>query len=223
MAKAAKIDDVKRPDKVTPTPTSRPVLVTNRPTLKNDPMMTSDDTKDGVEAIPMTHTARVIVPINSDITPDDTPDPTDNAEHETKDNASKQHDAVSAEASHPDPAEVSAVPAEQATPEEMPKQTIEAVLSSGSTRDIGAATNAEEIAAAEAKAKRKEEVEAIIASGKYAVPIDAIQRRRSRIAIVLLVLLAVGLALILLDLIADVGAVHVSSKVPHTHFFSERS
>jgi len=83
--------------------------------------------------------------------------------------------------------------------------------------------NGEETAAAEAKAKRETELEEVIESGKYAVPINAVQRKRSRVATLLLCMLAVVLLVVLLDVVADVGIIKLPSSVPHTHFFSKNT
>ena len=79
----------------------------------------------------------------------------------------------------------------------------------------------EEVAEAEARAKREEELEALIASGKYILPVDALRRKRSRVATIYLCLLALVLAVALFDVVADVGIVKPPSSVPHTHFFSK--
>ena len=238
MAKATKIDDIKRPDKVTPNPTSRPVIVTNRPTLKNDPMMASDDTKseEGSEAIPMTHSAKTIIPINPNVSPDPDPAEPDSPPKDVESMAGEDKEENSQSPEDTDTAQSEtegdsrSEPVEEVVPTASVEQDTkvsehsvgEGKPTSGAERDPEAAVTAEEAALAEEKARRDQEVEDIIASGKYVVPIDAVQRRRSHIATVSLFILALVLALILVDAILDVGIVHVPSSIPHTHFFSKQ-
>jgi hypothetical protein len=85
-------------------------------------------------------------------------------------------------------------------------------------RDPQAEATAEEAAALETKAARDQELEQLVASGKYFVPINAVQRKRSRLYAMLFFLLALVLAAALLDVVLDMGLVQLA--VPHTHFFS---
>ncbi len=87
-------------------------------------------------------------------------------------------------------------------------------------RDQDAAATAEEIAAAESQAVREHELEALVASGKYRLPINAVQRKRSHVHVLVLSILALVLAVALVDVTADAGLVPVPAYVPHTHFFS---
>ncbi len=66
-----------------------------------------------------------------------------------------------------------------------------------------------------AKAAREAELEKLIESGKYAVPINAVQRKRSRMYVTLLCLLALVLAAVLLD----AGVLKIHGIKPLTHFF----
>lgn len=79
--------------------------------------------------------------------------------------------------------------------------------------------NAENIETAEetAEQKRIRDLESIIASGKYYLPLDGQRRRRERIT--LAVLFVVLLLLFLLDAMLDMGMVSLPG-VPHTTFFS---
>jgi hypothetical protein len=240
MVKPVKIDDVKRPDKVAPSSSSRPILVTNRPTLKNDPMMTPDDTKsddDDTRTQPMSHSPKIIAPVSADLlsSSDDSDEKSaDSDENKVEDEqandntqsseATGKADSEEVSSSEPDEDKAassgSAIDGHGLKSAELPVTEIKPP-SSDDERDPEAEVTAQEIAIAEAEAKREEEVEGIIASGKYVVPINAIERRRSRTATALLVLLAVVLAVILADAVADVGIVHVPASFPHTHFFSK--
>ena len=65
---------------------------------------------------------------------------------------------------------------------------------------------------------RKEELERLIASGTYAVPINTVKRRQMRL--VLLFLAGLLVVLIALDLLADMGTITLPFGLPHTTFLS---
>ncbi len=217
--KNTKIDDVKRPDRVTPSATSRPILVSGQSGAPSDPMMVQPggDKPEGEAVQVMSHTARTITP-PSEIVAEKV------KEDEAKEtvNAVAPTDPVTADTS---PAVTESSPETQEEKPDEPKLSANAVIERSNKteeaeRDPDAALSAEETAAAEAKAKREAELEELIASGKYTVPIDAVQRRRSRMHTIVLGLLALLLAVALLDLVADVGIIDLPSSVPHTHLFS---
>jgi len=203
MAKPTRIDDIKGPDKVTPSATGRPIIVGNQPTLTKDPMMAPADTgkKDEPAGETLTH-AKIIAPVTP-VTVDppaaETPPAEPTASESTPD-------------AEPDTAEISGA---SGTPAIAIRESKE------EDPDPEAAATAEEVAVAEAKLKRDTELETIIESGKYAVPINAVQRKRSHMATLLLCVLAVVLLAALLDVVADVGIIKPPSSVPHTHFFSK--
>lgn len=71
--------------------------------------------------------------------------------------------------------------------------------------------------------KREHEIEEIIDSRQYFVPIDAVAHKRSVNVSIILTILIFLLALILVDLMLDSGTILLLQKVPHTHFFSTRN
>jgi len=245
MVKPTKIDDVKRPGKAAPLPTSRPIVVTNRPMLANDPMVVSlaQGESDEKPKVATVRTARVIKPLSSTLTAERsaseanaaaTPETLTEEEREAVSDRAVESD-VSPEGSKkadltPDSSVVT--PAE---PAPAPKTPVTKSMQSGQStnsqetlnqsdmqlqRDSEAALTAEEIAAAETQAKRDLELEQLIASGRYHVPINAVQRRRSQMHIVLLSALGLLLALVLVDAVVDAGFIKPPSSIPHTHFFS---
>lgn len=209
--KAAKIDDVKRPEKVTPSATGRPIIVTNHPVLTNDPMMApaaSEEKPADTSGEVLSHTGKTIAPLES------APKVAEEAGQATE--ASKAApEPVSEEKSTEPKLDPSAHEAAPSLPAE------NADKNNDPDRDPDAAQTAEEAAAAEAKAKRDAELEETIASGKYAVPINAVQRHRSQVTMLLLCMLALVLLLALADAVADIGLVNTPSSVPHTHLFSK--
>jgi hypothetical protein len=77
---------------------------------------------------------------------------------------------------------------------------------------------AAEAAAAEAEAKRKANLQALVDNKTYFLPINAVSRRRSQQLSVVGLLLIIVLSVAWLDLAADAGFIHVPI-LPLTHFF----
>jgi cell envelope opacity-associated protein A len=73
---------------------------------------------------------------------------------------------------------------------------------------------------AAAQAEQDTKLQKIIDSKKYALPINAVEQRRSKRFVVLGIILAVILALAWGDIAADAGLIHVKGIKPVTHFFS---
>lgn len=72
----------------------------------------------------------------------------------------------------------------------------------------------------EADIKRQQEIEDVIDSHKYFVPVDRVIKRRAIKVNLSLTLVVFLLAIVLIDLMLDSGAIILLQKVPHTHFFS---
>lgn len=71
--------------------------------------------------------------------------------------------------------------------------------------------------------KHQEEIEGIIESHKYFVPVNLAAERRSDKRNLGLTLVILILAIVLVDLMLDSGTIVLLQKVPHTHFFSINS
>lgn len=104
-----------------------------------------------------------------------------------------------------------------------PKPTATANESTAPESD---ANDESKAAAAEAQAKmdadaRTRKLEQLVASGTYAVPINAVRRKRSRTFVATMCVLALVLATLLLDVLLDVGIVDLPFSVPHTRLFSD--
>jgi hypothetical protein len=217
--KNSKIDDVKRPDKVTPSSTARPILVSNRPTMATDPMMAppsqfaDGNNSDGV----LSHSAKSIDPL----TPKDD-DVESSAETEsderTVDSGSVQ---LGSEQAPETPTSSAQITPDVPAPTSSVRSNVEEKPAMATDHVSEAGLNAENDAEAEAALKREQELTSLIESGKYAVPINAVQRKRSQTATIGLFLMAIVLFIVLLDAVADVGIVKVPASIPHTHFFSK--
>lgn len=208
--KSTKIIDVKSPGKVAPETSSRPIVVTNRPVLASDPMVVagaSDGRSPDVAGPPVVtgRSAKVIRPISAEAA--------DEAD-ETKEPAVPAPEAgAEAEA----PAEL---PLAAKTEASGPAPVRDTGSGKPETRDAEAEASAAEAEAETARLVRLQELEQLIASGQYAVPIDAVQRKRSRTFVFLMCLLALVLAVVLLDVLLDTGIVKLPAGIPHTHIFS---
>ena len=79
------------------------------------------------------------------------------------------------------------------------------------------------IAEAAAAAKRDQELEALIDSKQFNVPINAVARKREVKHSALMTVAILLLGLILIDLMLDSGVIFLAEKIPHTHFFTTSS
>lgn len=70
--------------------------------------------------------------------------------------------------------------------------------------------------------QRTQEIEKIINSHKYFVPINMVAQKRSIKVSLGLLFLALILAILLIDLMFDSGLILFVNSLPHTHFFSVR-
>ncbi len=226
--------DVSRPSQTPADSTSRPVIVSNRP-LMQDPMMATvlsgksepeapmeakdDATEDAQPLTP--HAEKIIKPIETEVAEQaeaaaDLPEQTAEkapAAAETAPEADAE--AVATETEPEKTAEPKLDKKDEPEPQPAVPDTIETDEADGDDKQ----TNPEAVKLSEADRKRAAELEAIIASGKYAVPIDASGKRRTLIITIWLVVLTLLLAVVLADALLDVGILNVQG-IPHTHFFS---
>jgi hypothetical protein len=79
------------------------------------------------------------------------------------------------------------------------------------------------IAEAAAAAKRQSELESLIDSKQFNVPINAVARKREVKHSALMTVAILLLGLILIDLMLDSGVIFLAEKIPHTHFFTTNS
>lgn len=201
-----KIDDVKRPDKVTPSASGRPIIVTNRPVLTADPMVVPKADSSTAEAVPVTRTAKTIAPVSQDV----------EAPAEKTKAPEAPTPAETTESAEPSPD----TPAEQ--PEAEAAENTRGVQIDTPVRDSEAAVTAAEAEAEAARQARETELEQLIASGKYAVPVNSVERKRTVHTSVGLTVLVVVLAALLIDLMLDANIIELLQKLPHTHFFTAK-
>lgn len=226
----AKIIDISAPDQTAPDPTSRPVVVTNRPVLASDPMMVEDKAS---EAESTMLTAPVVSRQAKTITPLDAEDVVEKTETQEADAHETEPEAAADEKTEPtEPAkeETDAKPpkAEPRPEDKEPEAAAEAheeepksepaAEPEPTEEEIKAHHDATDAKEEEVDTARQNELERLIASGKYFVPINAVQRKRARIIAIVLSVIALLLAIALFDLALDSNALSVPG-VPHTNFF----
>ncbi|MFA5003783.1 MAG: hypothetical protein WC498_00695 [Candidatus Saccharimonadales bacterium] len=228
-----KVFDVTDPKKVSPNSSSRPLVVTNRSIVKQDPMVKDTAIEPLVEA---PSTAPPVSPSVKQITispVDDEPKEVENAKPEsdiTKEVAeptvaeTPTEEAPTETAEIEETAKVDEVPAEEpaaAEPEAVAVSEPEAEESEEdkSTDKPQEKPDLEAQKAAEAEAKRQNELQKYIDSHEYFVPVDAVQHKRSVKTSIGLTILLFILSVALIDLMLDSGFIELLQKIPHTHFF----
>jgi hypothetical protein len=236
----AKIIDISAPDQTSPDPTSRPVVVTNRPVLTNDPMMVDQDVPESTPGLPtapvVSRQAKTINPIAAAKEPEAEPT-TEKASEATPTPVTVVEADASPEVVVAEKPKISEKPAETTpAPEkeepEAAKEDVSKAPEEAKDEPAQEAPAEAEPTEEEAKAKhdatdakeqevdtaRQKELEELIAGGKYVVPINAVELKRARIITITLAVLALVLALVLFDIALDSNALSVPG-VPHTNFF----
>lgn len=266
-SKTATLVDVAAPGKTKPTPSARPIIVTNHPTVAHDPMVSDSSDPVGVpplrSASPSGNVQHIkiippseaemaalearAVPTDGSINIPGVPSLSASALKKTNQAAAakvKKIDEVPEVADeivdNPSKNKPSEGPDEVKTPDPVDAPKVETSgPSSPSPSEEHASVpdsiaNTEEVQSVEDKkkseeSKRKEvaekeaeqaEIDKVIASKQYFLPINSVEKRRdNRLAIVLL-LLVVLLALVWLDVVLDAGVIHIAHLHALTHFFS---
>jgi hypothetical protein len=240
---AKKVMDVVAPGQAKPSASSRPIVVGNRSVLGNDPMVVTENEAqpagEATEAQPtpqsaagtpiiVNHQAKTVAPLSTpEPTADDaaptesTPTPDDKAEAAKPEEPAEAEPAAEAEK----PSDADAPPKEPESqpaddqPEDKPDDSGDDEEPSAPA-DNGESAKAAKKAAEEADAKRRLELDDLIASGKYALPINAVRKQRSR-AVLLVLVLIILLAVVTVDVLLDTGVLHLQG-IPHTSFFDAR-
>ena len=194
-ASPKQIVDVTHPGKSAPSDSSKPVLVTNRPMLK-DPMMVDEDENTKTEGMPSRETVTV-----------------------TKNKPAV--DPLKATALPP-PDSTEKSPAGPAKPSETTKSAEPATPAKDGDDEPSAAEQTEQQLAAEAEADAKHdaEIQKLVEAKQYFLPVNAVEKRRSQRVVILGIVLSVVLALAWADIALDAGLIQIGGVKPVTHFFS---
>jgi hypothetical protein len=221
--------DIEQPGKSAPAPTSKPVIVTHRPIMK-DPMMVEDD--EPAEKVAKEDLAHTAGPKLEPLTkPAEEPKTEPKAASDEKPTVeSPAEEDKQAEPAPPQPSEPSKSEPEKPTEPERPET--QTAAASGSPTDEekppagkpGSQDTPGPDQKSDAEAARKKEqakaIEKLVASGKYELPINAVEKRKARHFVILGFLLAILLALAWADIALDAGLIKVNGINPVTHFFS---
>jgi hypothetical protein len=262
--KPRRVIDVTEPGKSEPSASSRPIIVTNRPLLKQDPMVVSNipidtdivDTSSGEMPKPegdisADHQASTVMPPTAPKLPKEatkaTETPAETTDDQTKSADTEDDKPVASDKNEPaavmsnddsddKPVEESIDP--EPTESEMPETPSSEVESKDSVTEpgthsekTGTSSNDEQLApnkvldeaakkVEEAKAAQLAELEKLVESKKYFLPINTVERRRDARRAVLLLVMVILFALIWLDLALDAGLLRLGHIHALTHFFS---
>lgn len=230
--KPAKVMDTVHAGDTPPTPSARPVLVTNRPFMTVDPMLTAEQSgkgeekpsgepvakpSDGPSGAPrLTREGKNLAPVINQVDEAEQPAAEDTPVQETVQNETSEPEKLAVSPSEAEQTVhhtggIKITPPKHDTPEE-PKDEPEEDETGADTADETEAENPEE----NPEAARNLELERHIAAGTYFVPIGQVKRRRQKVLLILLLLVSLGL--ITLDLLLDLGTLNLSG-VPHTSLF----
>lgn len=219
-----RVMDVTHPRNVQPSTTSKPVIVSNRPMIAADPMiagMPPKSTAEDVElpagapeptvppeVVTQNHESKTILPTEDLLRAMEQPKPAEKAEAQPEEVPAEEPATIA----EPTPATPEAPAKTQDTPAK-PDEVPAIETNDEETEEEDDDTPKPETA----EQKRDHELETLIASGKYYVPINRSGKKRAMVALVIILCL-IGL-LAVADLLLDMGIVRVSG-IPHTSFFS---
>lgn len=230
--KPQKVFDVARPGKSAPSTSSKPILITNRPVLKDPMMVSENDPKPDDAPKPLHTTSHLkIEPVhhedsseklNVKTTDEPKPEPTLAEEAATSTSESAQAD--------PPPAtEAATEPSELAKPESESEPEADAVAAddnqatdpTNQTKTRDGTKEAEADIIAQKELERAAELQKLADSHKYYLPINQVEKRRNRRAVWLGVFIIVLLGLAWADVALDAGLVTIPGVKAPTHFFSK--
>lgn len=208
-----KIVDVAHPGESAPSPNSKSVIITHRPTVK-DPMVNEakSDTEGSEPSQSLSRTHQTVLqPLPS--TDAETPEPKteETAPAEPTDTPEPEPVAAPTPAPEPKPAPETAV--------KPPEQTSTGTSATVGTKDVQ--TESEAAVAEDEAAKYQEKLDAMVESKQFYLPINTIEHRRTKQFIVLGAILSVVLALVWLDIALDSGLLHIDGVKPLTNFFNQ--
>ncbi|HET9174585.1 MAG TPA: hypothetical protein VFN56_04915 [Candidatus Saccharimonadales bacterium] len=256
-----KVFDVSKPGKSAPSPSSKPIIITNRPIMR-DPMMTSDSGTETTQAdttaivkprrelnLTPTMTAEALAQdaASTDQVTDSLPAEEPSVSAADSDLAAEAADAdatpdVSAaiDVRPAEPADV--VKADETPPTPVPDTAPTPAADAGSTESASTESpkedttdkpapatdkqlspeeqQAAEEEAAKAAAEHDAAIQKMIDAKQYFLPINTVEKRKTKHFIWAGVVLAVVLAVAWMDIALDAGLIHIAGIKAVTHFFS---
>lgn len=82
------------------------------------------------------------------------------------------------------------------------------------------APDKEEQMLAQAKAKRRAELQELVLNKKYFLPINKTQKRKNKEVVIIGIIISIILIILWIDISLDAGIIHIFGLKPFTHFFS---
>lgn len=193
------INDVAEPGKSKPSSTSKPVLVTNRPLMK-DPMVVEENGSEekpveSSETLAGKGSSKTIKPLDSSPKseqPEEAKDKTEPAETQSEPEAEKPKKAEDAEQSKSD----------------------------NSKKDDSKSPSENEDVEAARKAEHDANLQKIVDAKTYYLPINAVEKRKTKRFVIAGLLLSIVLILAWIDIALDAGLIQLGGLESVTHFFS---
>lgn len=200
--------------------TAPELVISSRPIMNRD--MAEDTGKgdeDRSEPLSPTPKRTVIVPVETDNT--SKPEDAEASSPDTQDKQTKpEDDRISNQDANPTPpASTTSDPVSDATKPEVKPDTPDNTEENDS-EETSAKPSLETQKVIEAATKREKELQGVIDSGKYYVPVNTVAHKRSIKVSILLTFLVIILGIALIDLMLDSGAIFLIQRIPHTHLLS---
>lgn len=220
-----KVFDISKPNKQPASATSRPVITRSGP-LMQDPMMSSGMSS-GISAGMSGGVPNVLAADASTASSDHEPGNSSASETETSPSKVKLTlQPLSENTENTVQGDTAAEPVVSAEPEKLaePAKTPEG-SDSPAANDLAADQNPDETVAVQTKTqegvtKRLAELSALAESEEYFLPINSVERHRSKIVALLGVIVILALGLLLVNLMLDAGFIRIPGVQPLTHIFS---
>jgi len=231
MAKPAQpIVDVNHPGKTPPPSSSRSIIVTNRPIMQDPDVKAPAADTDSVSSAPQLelaakeHKQTPVPPSQKKVVltpPSEAKESSGEAITVTvksSTGAAKAADSIPEVTPEPTPTEEpkpEPEPKEKPAAKPAPANNQDAPIEEDEAADVKPIKDEKQLAAEAAQAAK---VAGLIKREVYVLPINAVEKRRSKHVVIGGLLLIIVLALVWLDLAADAGFIHVP-HLPLTHFF----
>ena len=238
-----KVIDISAPSA---TPTSRPIIVSHGPVMRDPTLAPSADTNPDMEPktdLQTVSTHEVKIVPSKEVEDELKNEPVKEAQTEAKveDSADKEEDtkqdqdAIKVEvktkppknSEQPQPETGNTDTNDQPAANEIKEDQntdniIEEPTAEKSKIDADAELQKQELAAQEAKAVHDAQIDQMVDEEKYFLPVNRMEQRRQHFVIIGAII-AILLAVAWLDIALDAGLLHNNYNLPHTHFFSLKS
>lgn len=209
------LTDVAKPGKSSPSPTSRPVIVTHRPILK-DPMVNHEDESPKPDKPTLKTPSKRAAELESLSIPK-LPVETEDA----PDESTTQDDDMPSKESAPAPKKETETAASEDADKDDAKVDApdDAVLTPPLDAKAARPDDEDEVALA-AQEKHVANVQKLIETKKYFLPINSVEKRRAKHTLILGIGVSILLLLAWANIALDAGLITIDGVEPVTHFFS---